>query len=93
MWHTTSSGHHRTVSAAVWIVGASWIVAGVATAIALGGGLTRVAVVLAIVITEWWVVSQLGDRFGGNIAGSHAPTGQRGAKDPVRASWRGRSAA
>jgi hypothetical protein len=39
MWHTMSSGHYRTVSAVVWVVGALWIVAGIATAIALGGGL------------------------------------------------------
>ena len=93
MRHITSTGHHHTLSAAAWIIGALWIVAGIATAMALGGGLTRVAVVLAAVITEWWLVSQLEDRFGGNIAGSHAPTGQRGAKDAVRASWRDRSAA
>jgi hypothetical protein len=72
MWHTTSSGHHRTVSAAVWIVAALWVIVGIVTVIALDGGLTRVAALLAIVITEWWLVSLLEDRFEGNAAGSKA---------------------
>jgi hypothetical protein len=74
MWHTTSSGHHRTVSFAVSAFAAIWIAAGIFTVIALDGGLTRVAALLAIVITEWWLVSQLEDRFEGNAAGSEAKT-------------------
>jgi ABC-type nickel/cobalt efflux system permease component RcnA len=86
MWHTTSSRHHRTVSAATWVVAALWIVAGVATAMAMGGGFTRVAALLAIVIAEWWIVSQLEDRFEGNVAGTRAPADQRGPKQtPARA--------
>lgn len=96
MWHTTSSGHYRTVSAVVWVVGALWIVAGIATAIALGGGLPRLAVVLAIVITEWWLVSQLEDRFEGDAAGSKAkmaPATHLGPATLADASWAGPPAA
>jgi hypothetical protein len=66
--HTTISGNHGTryaVSAAGWVIAALWMVAGVAAVMALGGGLTRVAVVVAIVITEWWLVSELEDRVEG----------------------------
>ena len=73
--HTTISGHHGTrhaASAAVWIIAALWMVAGIVALIAVGGGLTRVAVVLAIVITEWWLVSELEDRFERNVAGNRA---------------------
>jgi hypothetical protein len=77
MWHTTSSGHHRTLSAAVWIVAALWGVAGVITMTALDGGLTRGALLLAIVITEWWLVSQLEDHFEGHAGTFAAPTDQR----------------
>jgi hypothetical protein len=80
MWHTTSSGHHHAVSAAVWIVAAFWGVAGIVTMIAVDGGLTRGVLLLAIVITEWWLVSELEDRFEGHAARSGAPTGQRGLR-------------
>ena len=77
MWHATSSGYHRTFSAAVWIVAAFWGVAGIVTMIAVDGGLTRGALLLAIVITEWWLVSQLEDRFEGHVGRFAAPTDQR----------------
>ena len=96
MWHTTSSEHHRTVSAAAWTVAALWVVAGVATAMAMGGGFTRVAALLAIVIGEWWIVSQLEDRFEGNAGASKAkmaPATHLRPATPVHASWRGGSAA
>jgi len=73
--HTTISGHQGTrhaVSAGVWMLAALWMVAGIVAVTALGGGLTRVAVVLAIVITEWWLVSELEERFERNAAGSQA---------------------
>jgi hypothetical protein len=81
MWHTTSSGHHRTVSFAILIVAAVWIVAGVVTVMALDGGLTRGAALLAIVITEWWLVSLLDDRFEGSLVGSKAATVELGVKN------------
>jgi hypothetical protein len=48
------------------------MVVGVAAVMALGGGLTRVAVILGIVITEWWLASELEDRFERSAAGSRA---------------------
>jgi hypothetical protein len=54
------------------MLAALWMVAGIVAVTALGGGLTRVAVVLAIVITEWWLVSELEDRVERNAAGSQA---------------------
>jgi ABC-type nickel/cobalt efflux system permease component RcnA len=96
MRDNTSSAHHRTVSAVVWVVGALWIVAGIGTAIALGGGLTRLAVVLAIVITEWWLVSQLEDRFEGGAAARKAkmaPATQLRPATLADASWPGPRAA
>jgi hypothetical protein len=80
MRHNASNGHPRIFSAAVWIIAGLWIVVGIVTVIALDGGLTRVAALLAIVMTEWWLVSQLEDRFEGHAARSDAPTGQRGLK-------------
>lgn len=65
MRHITISGHHvghHTVGAAVWVVAAFWIVAAIVAVIALGGGLTRLAVVLAIVTTEWWLFSKVEHR-------------------------------
>jgi hypothetical protein len=65
MRHITISGHHvghHTVAAAVWIVAAFWMVAGIVAVMALGGGLTRLAVVLAIVTTEWWLFSEVEHR-------------------------------
>jgi hypothetical protein len=72
MWNTPSGEHHRTASFAILIVAAVWIVAGLVTVMALDGGLTRVAALLAIVITEWWLVSLLEDRFEGSAAGRKA---------------------
>ena len=66
MRHTTISGHHHTrhtVPAAFWIVAACWIIAGIDAVIGLGGGLTRLAVALAIVTTDWWVLSEVVHRF------------------------------
>ena len=94
MWDTTSGGHRRTLAAAVWVGTALWGVVGIVTMIAVDGGLTRGALLLAIVITEWFVVSQLEDRFEGHAARSEAPTGQRGLKmASVRASSVGPRAA
>jgi hypothetical protein len=81
MWHTTSSEHDRTVSFAILIIAAVWIVAGLVTVMALDGGLTRGAALLAIVITEWWLVSMLDDRFEGSLVGSKAATDQLGLKN------------
>jgi hypothetical protein len=72
MWQTTSSEHHRTVSFAILILAAMWIVVGIVTVMALDGGLTRGAALLAIVITEWWLISVLDDRFEGRLAGTKA---------------------
>jgi hypothetical protein len=66
MRHTTISGHHHarhTLTAAFWIVAACWIIAGIVAVIALGSGLTRLAVALAIVTTDWWVLSEVVHRF------------------------------
>ena len=65
MRYITIGGHHvahHTIAAAVWIVAAFWIAAGIVAVIALGGGLTRLAVALAIVITEWWLLSEVEHR-------------------------------
>jgi hypothetical protein len=104
MWQTTISGHHgshHTVAAAAWIVGAFWIVAGIVAVIALGGGLTRLAVALAIVATEWRLLSEVEHRFERNdlemARVTHlrpAPTGQSDLKKTsAPASWRGPRAA
>jgi hypothetical protein len=74
MRHITIGGHHvahHTVAAAVWIVAAFWIAAGIVATIALGGGLTRLAVVLAVVATEWWIFSQVEHRVESNDARRH----------------------
>jgi hypothetical protein len=65
MWHITISGHHvgrHEVGGTVWMVAAFWVVAGIVALIGLGGGLTRLAVALAIVTTEWWVLSEVEHR-------------------------------
>lgn len=108
MWHTRINGvrgTHHAVAAAYWVMAAFWIVAGIAAVIALGGGLTRLAVALAVAITEWWLISGVEDRFERNLARSHAEmasvthirpalTGQRDLKKiSPHASWRGPSAA
>jgi hypothetical protein len=75
MQHTTTSasrGAHRAVSAAVWMLAAVWTVAGIVALMALGGGLTRLAVVVAMVTTDWWLVSIVEDHFEGNAVGSGA---------------------
>jgi hypothetical protein len=75
MQHTTIIGRYRirhAFSAAVWMVAAVWTVAGIVAVVALGGGLTRLAVVLAIVTTDWWLVSVVEDHFERNAAGSEA---------------------
>lgn len=94
MWDTTSGGHHRTLAAAVWIGAALWGVVGIVIMIAVDGGLTRGTLLLAIVITEWFLVSQLEDRFEGHAARSEAPSAQPGLKmASVRASSVGPRAA
>jgi hypothetical protein len=107
MRHITISGQHRTgytVTAAVWTLAALWIVVGSVAAIGPGGGLTRLALALAIVTTEWWLLAKV-DRFERNDARSDAETapvtylrpastGQRDLKTTsIPASWRGPSAA
>jgi hypothetical protein len=75
MPHTTISGHrvtHRIVSTAVWIIAAFWILAGIVAVIGVGGGLTRLAIVLAIVTTEWWLIAEVEDRFERNTDGNGA---------------------
>src|SRR5271166_1387707 len=60
MRYITIRGHHtghHTVAAAFWIVAAFWVVSGIVAVMALGGGLTRLAVALAIVTTEWSILS------------------------------------
>jgi len=62
MRHTIITGRHdahHAIAVAVWIVAAFWIVAGIVAVIALDGGLTRLAVALAVVTTEWWLISQV----------------------------------
>jgi len=108
MWQARINGDrgtHHAVAAAYWVMAAFWIVAGIAAVIALGGGLTRLAVALAVAITEWRLISGVEDRFERNLARSHAEmasvthirpalTGQRDLKKiSPHASWRGPSAA
>ncbi len=68
-----SGGNHHTVSAAFWIVAAFWMVAGILAATALGEGLTRLAVVVAIGITDWWLVSEIEERLERTAAGMTRP--------------------
>ena len=66
MRHMTISAHHvahHTVAGAFWILAAFWVVAGIVAVIGLGSGLTRLAVVLAIVSTEWWILSEAEHRL------------------------------
>ena len=66
MRHNTISGHHHArhaVPAAFWIAAACWIIAGIVAVMALGGGLTRLAIGLAIVATDWWVLSEVVHRL------------------------------
>jgi hypothetical protein len=75
MRHTTISGHrgrHHAVAAVFWLLAAFWTVAGIVAVIGLGGGFTRLAVVLAIVTTEWWLISEVEDRFDRNAVRSDA---------------------
>ena len=64
---------HHAVSAALWMVAAVWTLAGIVALGALGGGFTRLAVVLAIVATDWWLVSVVEDRLEGNGATWRGP--------------------
>jgi len=102
---SVSHGTHHTV-AAFWIVGAFWIVAGIVAAVGLGGGLTRSAVALAIVTTEWWLISEVERivwrettpearrRLPAMTHLRPALTGQRDLKKTsAHASWRGPRAA
>jgi hypothetical protein len=66
MRHITINAHHvahHTVAGAFWIVAAFWVVAGIVAGIGVGGGLTRLAVVLAIVTTEWSILSEAEHRL------------------------------
>jgi hypothetical protein len=75
MRHTTISGHHGThhaVAAALWILAPLWVLAGIVAVIGVGGGLTRLAVALPIVTTEWWILSKVDHRLERNAAGSDA---------------------
>jgi hypothetical protein len=90
---------------AVGIVGAFWIIAGVVGVIGVGGGLTRLALALAIVATEWWLIPQVDHRLERNDARTDAEmapvtrlrpasTGQPDlTMTSAHASWRGPSAA
>jgi hypothetical protein len=72
MRNITISGHYVAHHAvALWIVAAFWMVAGIVAVIALGGGLTRLAVALAIVTTEWWILSEVEHRVESNNARRH----------------------
>jgi hypothetical protein len=88
------SGHH-TVTAAFWIVAACWVVAGIVAVMALGGGLTRLAVALAIVTTEWWILSGVEHRVERNHHAkmrpvTHLRPSQRDLKKiSAHALWRG----
>jgi hypothetical protein len=72
MRRSTTTEHDRGFSFAIAVIAAVWMAAGIAMVIAVDGGLTRVAALLAIVITEWWLVSLLEDRFVGNAVGRKA---------------------
>jgi Flp pilus assembly protein TadB len=87
------SGHH-TVTAAFWLVAACWVLAGIVAVMALGGGLTRLAVALAIVTTEWWILSGVEHRVERNHAKmrpvTHLRPSQRDLKKiSAHALWRG----
>jgi hypothetical protein len=72
MRRSTTTEHDRRFSLAIAAIAAVWMVAGIAMVIAVDGGLSRVAALLAIVITEWWLVSLLEDRFVGSAVGRKA---------------------
>jgi hypothetical protein len=72
MRRSTTTEHDRGFSFAIAVIAAVWMAAGIAMVIAVDGGLTRVAALLAIVITEWWLVSLLEDRFVGSAVGRKA---------------------
>jgi hypothetical protein len=86
MRHITISGYHvgrHKVVGAFRIVAAFWMIAGIVAVIPLGGGLTRLAVALAIVTTEWWILSEA----------EHRVESKRDLKKTsAHASWRGPSA-
>jgi hypothetical protein len=97
MRYITIRGHHtgnHTVAAAFWIVAAFWVVAGIVAVMALGGGLTRLAVALAIVTTEWWILSGVEHRVERNHAEmrpvTHLRPSQRELKKiSAHGLWRG----
>jgi Flp pilus assembly protein TadB len=97
MRYITISGHHaghHTVAAAFWIVAAFWMVAGIVAVTALGGGLTRLAVALAIVITEWWILTGVERRVERNHAEMAPVANLRPSQCDLKeisahASWRG----
>ena len=106
MRHTTISGRRRTqhrMSAWGWIIAAFWIVAGIVAVSGLEGGLTRLTVLLAIVVTEWWLIPEIEDRLETNAAASRGKVApvthlrQHGQRDltqtSAHASWRGPRAA
>jgi hypothetical protein len=104
MWHSTISGHHvgrHEVAGTFWIVAAFWVVAGIVASIGLGGGLTRLAIALAIVTTEWWILSEAQHRFERRRGDySRDPSSRRTDRSTrpekntsADASWRGASAA
>jgi hypothetical protein len=75
MRHTTIRGHHgahHEVAAALWILAPLWALAGIVAVIGVGGGLTRLAVAIPIVATEWWILSKVDHRLERNAAGSDA---------------------
>ena len=59
MRHITISGHH----VALYAIAAFWIITGIVAVTTLGGGLTRLAVAVAIVAIEWWLISEVEHRF------------------------------
>jgi hypothetical protein len=97
MRYITISGHHaghHRVAAAFWIVAAFWVVAGIVAVTALEGGLTRLAVALAIVTTEWWILSGVEHRVERNHAEmaplTHLRPSQCDLKEiSAHALWRG----
>ena len=82
MRHSTTTEYHRNVTFAILVVAAVWMVAGITMVVAVDGGLTRVAALLAIVITEWWLVSLLEDRFVGSVVGRKAAIDRTSSAGP-----------
>jgi hypothetical protein len=91
MRHTTISRLHvglQKVGGTFWIVAAFWMVAGIVAVIPLAGGLTRLAVALAIVTTEWWILSEVEhrvDRNDAKMAAMQARMRRNGLRPAARA--------